>query len=83
MTTPAIVPDIGILAGQDIVAIERASLDMIRTEDVIPGTLPNGWKLGPKGHLFERVHSKDPFVVLEFLEKLKQGTRKYELTEVS
>ena len=35
MTTPALVPDIGILAGTDIVAIERATLDLIRTEYLI------------------------------------------------
>ncbi|MCY3023222.1 MAG: DUF362 domain-containing protein [Planctomycetota bacterium] len=82
MSGPAIVPDIGILAGQDICAIEQASLDMIRTEDLIPGTLPKGWKLRGHGHLFARIHSKDPLVVLEFLEKLKQGSRKYKVTEV-
>lgn len=83
MSGPAIVPDVGILAGRDICAIEQASLDMIRTEDLIPGTLPKGWKVGPKGHLFERIHSKDPYVVLEYLEKLKQGSRKYRITEVT
>ena len=82
MTTPALVPDIGILAGQDILAIEQASLDMIRTEDLIPGTLPKGVELREKGHLFERIHGKDPFVVLEYLEALKQGSRKYKLSEV-
>jgi hypothetical protein len=82
MTTPAIVPDIGILAGQDIVAIEQASLDLIRTDDLIPNSLPKGWKLRGKGHLFERVHGKDPYVVVEYLEELKRGTRKYRMTEV-
>jgi len=82
MTTPAIVPDVGILAGQDILAIEQASLDMIRTEDLIPGTLPQGVQLRAQGHLFERIHGKDPFVVLEYLEGLKQGSRRYKLSEV-
>ena len=34
-TTPAIVPDLGIMAGTDIVAIEQASLDAIKTENLL------------------------------------------------
>lgn len=83
MTTPAVVPDIGILAGQDIVAIEQASLDLIRVEDLIPNSLPKGWKLRGSGHLFDRIHGKDPYAVVRDLEELKQGTKKYEVEEVS
>ena len=82
MTTPDIVPDIGIIAGRDIVAIEQASLDMIRHEDVIPGSLPDGIELGDKGQLFERIHRKDPYVVVEHLAELGQGAREYEVVEV-
>ena len=82
MTTASLVPDIGILAGRDIVAIEQASLDLIRTEDLIAGALPPKWELGKKGHLFERVHGKDPHAVVEFLEELGVGKRKYTLQEI-
>ena len=82
MSTPALVPDIGILAGRDIVAIEQATLDLIRTEDLIPGSLPPGWELGTKGHLFERIHRKDPYAVVEELAVLGWGDRKYRLVEV-
>jgi uncharacterized protein len=82
MTTPALVPDIGILGGRDIVAIEQASLDMVRTEDLIPGSLPTGWELREGGHLFERIHGKNPFVVVEELEKMGWGSRQYTLKEV-
>ena len=82
MTLPSVVPDIGILAGSDIVAIETASLDLIKPQALIPGSLPTGLKLGRKGHLFERIHSKDPFVVLQALEKLGCGTAAYRLVEV-
>ena len=82
MTTPALVPDIGILAGRDIVAIEQASLDLIRTENLIPGALPRGTSLGPGQHLFERLHGKDPYVVIEYLAELGHGTREYSLTTV-
>jgi uncharacterized Fe-S center protein len=80
---PSLVPDIGILAGRDIVAIEQATLDLIRTENLIPGSLPPGWELGPKGHLFERIHRKDPYAVVEELAALGWGTRDYSLVEVA
>ncbi|OGV62759.1 MAG: hypothetical protein A3K19_10630 [Lentisphaerae bacterium RIFOXYB12_FULL_65_16] len=82
MSGQSLVPDIGFLAGRDIVAIETASLDLIRTKDLIPGTLPPGMKLGKKGHLFERLHSKDPYVVVDDLAKLGHGAKDYTLTEV-
>jgi uncharacterized Fe-S center protein len=83
MTTHALVPDIGILAGRDIVAIEQASLDLVRTENLIPGTLPRGWTLREGGtHLFERIHGKDPYVVIEYLAELGHGSREYVLRPV-
>jgi uncharacterized Fe-S center protein len=83
MTTPNLVPDIGILAGRDIVAIEQATLDLIKTESLIPGSLPPGWELGDHGHLFERIHGKDPFAVIEYLAEFGQGTRAYTLREIA
>lgn len=82
MTTPSLVPDIGIMASDDIVAIEQASLDAIRAEDLIPGSLPPGRQLGPGTHLLEKIHYKDPFVQVNALEKAGLGTRRYTLTEV-
>ena len=82
MTTPSLVPDIGILAGRDIVAVEQASLDLIREENLIPGSLPPGVALSPGGHLFEKIHGKDPHTVIEFLEQLGWGSRAYTLEMV-
>ena len=82
MTTPSLVPDIGILAGGDIVAVDGASLDLIRTEDLIPGSLPPGRELGEEGHLFERIHGKDPYAVVDYLAELGCGTKEYTLVEV-
>ncbi len=83
MTTPNLVPDIGILAGPDIVAIETATLDLIKTENLIPGSLPPKWPaLKPEGHLFERVHGKDPFAVIDCLEEFGLGTRAYTLKQI-
>ncbi|MEI6210653.1 MAG: DUF362 domain-containing protein [bacterium] len=82
MTTASLVPDVGILAGSDIVAVEQATLDLIRTENLIASALPANWQLGKTGHLFERVHGKDPHAVVEFLEELGMGKRQYTLREI-
>ena len=82
LTTPSLVPDIGIMAGDDIVAVEQACLDAIKMEDLIPVGIPKGMELGTEGHLFQRLHGKNPYVQLEMLQKYGLGTREYTLTEV-
>jgi hypothetical protein len=44
--------------------------------------VPQGYELGTKGHLFERLHHKDPFIQLRELEKRGLGTEEYEIEEV-
>lgn len=75
-------PDIGILASDDIVAIEHASLSLIKTENFLPAGVPIGYELGEKGHLFERIHGKDPYVQLRALEKLGMGSFDYTMQEI-
>lgn len=81
-STPSLVPDIGVIAGTDIVAVERACLDAIRVEDLIPSGIPQGMELGSTGHLFERLHGKNPFIQLQELEKRNLGTQEYKLEEI-
>ena len=82
-STPSVVPDIGIVSSHDIVAIERASLDMIKVENFIPNSLPKDRSLRDEGrHLFERIHAKDPFVQVDLLEAEGLGSQEYELIEV-
>ena len=78
MTTPSLVPDIGIMASDDIVAVERASLDAIKMEDLIPVGVPAGMELSGEGHLFQQLHGKNPFVQLEKLTEQGLGTQEYE-----
>jgi uncharacterized protein len=83
MTTPSMVPDIGIVASEDIVAVETASLDLIKTENFIKNSLPKGRELlDNSGHLFEKIHGKDPYVMLKYLEKVYGGSAKYHLEEI-
>jgi uncharacterized protein len=82
-TSPIIVPDIGVLASTDIVAIEQASIDMIRTEDYIPNSLPPPYAVRDvDGHLFEKIHGKDPYLQVEESEAVGLGERKYEIANV-
>lgn len=84
MTTPRLIPDVGILAGRDIVAIEQATLDLVGEQKLIEGSLPDGWDYleDESKHIFERIHHKDPYAVVEFLAELKCGSRKYTLREI-
>lgn len=82
LTTPALVPDIGVMASQDIVAIEKACLDAIKLENLISSGLPKGHDFGEHGHLFERLHGKNPFVQLDELEKRGLGSMQYEVKEI-
>lgn len=81
-STPPLVPDIGIAAATDVVAIEQASLDLIRVEDYIPSALPESMTLGPGTHLLERVHGKDPYLQVACAAKLRLGSRKYTLENI-
>jgi len=81
-SSPSLVPDIGILAGEDIAAIETASLDLIKAENLLPGGLPKNRKLGEGKHLFEKIHAKDPYLMIDFLQDYYRCTKDYELQEV-
>lgn len=84
MTTPSLVPDIGILASEDIVAIDTASLDLIKTENLLPNGLPKKGRklLDIEGHLFERIHNKNPYLMVNRLQELHGGSREYVVREV-
>jgi len=82
-STPPLLPDVGIVASDDIVAIEQASLDLIKTENLIPGTLPEQFcPIGDSGHLFQRIHGKDPYEQVRQAAEAGLGSPKYTLAEV-
>jgi len=81
-STPSIVPDIGIMASDDIVAIEKASLDAIKVENLIPGSLLVGRELSEGNHLFEKIWGKDPYSQIYELEKIGLGNSDYIIEKV-
>lgn len=87
MVQPQIVPDIGIVGGRDIVAVEEASLDLVRDARFLVDQLPPYLKhvSGDESlHPFQRIWGpyKDPYLVNEYGEKLGLGSREYELVEI-
>mgnify|MGYP005844190251 CR=1 FL=1 len=82
-TTPSLVPDIGIMASQDIVAIEQASIDSIDAKNYIPGSLPEQVKMSEgEGHLLQRIWAKDPYLQVGAAAALGMGNREYELVTI-
>lgn len=82
-STPNLVPDIGILGSKDLVAIDRASLDLIKVEDLLDNGMPEDRELGEGNHLFEKIHGKDPLLMQEILEKMGAGETSYALKEIA
>ncbi|MCL4378485.1 MAG: DUF362 domain-containing protein [Actinobacteria bacterium] len=82
-STPAIIPDVGILGSHDIVSIEKASLDLIDKQKYIQGTLPGHLKMSKiKGHLFKKIWGKDPYIQVKEAESLGLGETKYNIEEI-
>lgn len=81
-STPALIPDVGILASEDIVAVDKASLDLTRDGQPLPGSLPPTHQLVEGKHLFERIHAKDPYVQIEQMEAVGLGNSAYRLCEI-
>ncbi len=81
-TTPSIVPDIGIVAGDSICAVETAALDLIEAENFIEGSLTHPLKRTGSGHLLQQIHGKDPYIQIEECIKIGLGDGKYRLVKV-
>ncbi|MBD3355488.1 DUF362 domain-containing protein [Candidatus Woesearchaeota archaeon] len=62
---PLVADDIGVLMGKDIVAIDKASVDMIYEQK--PG-------------IFDKIHNKDPYLQIDYAERLGIGEKKYDIS---
>lgn len=81
-STNPFVPDIGILASKDVVAVEAASLDLINKAPPLPNSIADKYNLKAGDDKFKIIHGKDPFIQVRAAEKLGLGSSKYELIEV-
>jgi uncharacterized Fe-S center protein len=86
MTTGQILPDLGVLGSRDIVAVDKASLDLLAEMPLLKENVSQNLEVNddPSLHPFARIHGpyKDPYNVIQFAEKYGLGSSKYELEEV-
>lgn len=77
-----IVPDVGVLASLDPVAIDQASFDLVNEAPAVTESkLSRGYRQG--GDKFRDLHQDvDPTVQLRYAEELNLGTRDYDLIEI-
>jgi uncharacterized Fe-S center protein len=71
------VPDIGVLASTDPIAIDQAAYDLVTAAEGLPGTRADG--MGPGVDKFQEITGVDGTVALSHGESLGLGTRSYEL----
>ena len=76
------VPDIGILASIDIVAVEKAALDLINKAPPLHWSIADKYKLKEGENKFLRIHGKDPYIQVYAAEKIGSGSTEYELIEL-
>jgi len=84
-TSMPILPDAGVFGSDDIVAIDRAVLDVTSGMRLIEENLPLSMEVHTReGHPFQQLHGpfKDPYLVTAYGEALGLGSRDYELVDV-
>jgi uncharacterized Fe-S center protein len=84
-TSMPVLPDAGIFGSDDIVALEKATLDALARTPIIEENLPGMMEIVKReGHPWQWIHGpfKDPCEQLVFAEKLGMGTQQYELVDV-
>ncbi len=84
-TSMQILPDLGIFGSDDIVAIDRAVLDLTAGMRLLEENLPLSMEVYNRtGHPFQQLHGpyKDPYPVTVYGEELGLGSRDYELVDV-
>jgi len=84
-TSMQILPDAGIFGSDDIVALDKATLDVIAQTRLIEENIPKAMEVHTReGHPFRWLHGshKDPYLVTEYGEGLGLGSRDYELIDV-
>jgi uncharacterized Fe-S center protein len=74
------VPDVGVLASSDPVAIDQAAYDLVTEAAGLPGTRGDG--MGPGVDKFREITGVDGTAALAHAESLGMGTRSYELRTV-
>jgi len=85
-TTGQILPDLGVLGSRDIVAADKATLDLMADKPLIKENVSQNLEVNddPTLHPFARIHGpyKDPYNMIRLAEKHRLGSSDYVLEEV-
>lgn len=84
-TSMPVMRDAGIFGSDDIVALDKAILDVTAGYPLIEENLPTSMEVQRHGgHPFSQLHGqfKDPYVVVRYAEKIGVGSQDYELVDV-
>ena len=78
-----VVQDLGLMLSDDLVAIEKASLDMISKAAVLPGSAAGDCEIEPGHDVFEALHHRPGHIQIQECERLGLGTQNYKLVELT
>ncbi|MGB2698451.1 MAG: DUF362 domain-containing protein [Candidatus Zixiibacteriota bacterium] len=82
MSDNPVVQDQGIILGDDIVAVDQASMDLIRKAPPLPQSKAEGIRLKRGEDVLTAIHKKDALVQIKSAEKKGLGRKTYSLIEV-
>ena len=74
-----IIPDRGILASTNLVALETACLDLATEAPPTPGSMATDRGLKTGDHKFEGIHGVDPRAQIDAAERAGLGSREYQI----
>jgi uncharacterized Fe-S center protein len=77
-----VVQDQGILLGDDIVAIDKASLDLIAKAQPLPQSKAEGMKVEKGSDVLSMIHRKNAKIQIEAAERVGLGKSNYQLEKV-
>jgi len=77
-----VIQDQGIMVSDDIVAIEQASLDLLKASPPLPQSMAEDLKLAPGDDILYKINPRPMQLQIDEAERLGLGTRKYELVRI-
>jgi hypothetical protein len=82
MSDTPIVQDQGILISDDLVAVEKASYDMINQVLPLPQSLAEDKKVRPEDDIFVKLHNSPAFLQIKKAAELNLGNMDYRLIKI-
>jgi uncharacterized Fe-S center protein len=81
LSSPSILPDIGLVIGSDPADVDAATLERFDAATVVEPALPEFLTVEPReatesGHILERIHGKNPWIQVDTFRKLTAGTNR-------